>query len=53
MLSDVKERHNVAAEHPDLFKRLLDQAEQCRTELGDTTLNHKGSGVREAGRLPE
>ena len=53
ILSDASEHHNVAAEHPDLVKKMLEQAEQCRAELGDTTLNRKGSGVREAGHLPE
>ena len=53
ILSDAGEHHNVAAEHPALVKKMLEQAEQCRAELGDTTLNRKGSGVREAGHLPE
>ena len=26
-------------------------AEQCRVDLGDTTLNRKGSGVREPGHV--
>ncbi|WP_395743538.1 sulfatase [Prosthecobacter sp.] len=53
MVSDTEEKHNVAAEHPDLVKKMLEQAEQCLAELGDTTLNRKGTGVREPGRLPE
>jgi arylsulfatase A len=51
--SDLEEKHNVAAEHPDIVKKMLEQAELCRAELGDTTLSRKGAGVREPGRLPE
>jgi arylsulfatase len=49
MRGDIEEKHNVAAQHTDLVKRMLDMAEQCRAELGDTTLNRKGAGVREPG----
>ena len=53
MTSDIEEQHNVAAQHPDLVKKMLDQAEQCRADLGDTTLNRKGAGVREPGGVKE
>jgi arylsulfatase A-like enzyme len=49
MHTDVTEQHNVAAQHPDIVRKMLDQAEQCRVDLGDTTLNRKGTGVREPG----
>ena len=53
MRTDIEEKRNVAAQHPDLVRRMLDLAEQCRADLGDTTLNRKGTGVREPGRLPD
>ncbi len=53
MRHDISETHNVAAEHPDVVRRMLDLAERCRADLGDTTLNRKGSGTREPGRLPD
>lgn len=53
MRGDIEEKRNVAAQHPDVVRRMLDQAQQCRSELGDTTLGLKGAGVREPGRLPE
>jgi arylsulfatase A len=53
MVSDIAEQHNVAAEHPDIVKKMLEEAEQCRVDLGDTTLKRKGASVREPGRLPE
>jgi arylsulfatase len=49
MRTDVIEKRNVAAQHPDIVRQMLDQAEQCRVDLGDTTLNRKGAGVREPG----
>jgi hypothetical protein len=53
MRHDIGEMRNVAPEHPEVVQRLLDFAERCRADLGDTTLNRKGSGVREPGRLPD
>ncbi|MDO8544103.1 MAG: sulfatase [Opitutaceae bacterium] len=53
MTGDIEERHNVAAQHPDLVRRMLALAEQCRADLGDTTLNRKGAGVREPGGVKE
>jgi arylsulfatase len=49
MRRDIAERHNVAALHADVVQRLLSLAEQCRAELGDTTLGLKGAGVRDVG----
>ena len=51
MANDFEEHHNVAAKHPDIVQKMLGMAEQCRVDLGDTTLNRKGSGVREPGRV--
>ena len=53
MASDIEEQHNVAAQHEDLMRRMLDMAEQCRVDLGDTTLNRKGAGMREPGGVKE
>jgi len=53
MRNDIEEKHDVAAQHVDIVKHLLDMAEQCRVDLGDTTLNRKGLGVREPGGVKE
>ena len=53
MTGDIEEKHNVASQHPDIVRRMLDMAEQCRVDLGDTTLNRKGAGVREPGGVKE
>lgn len=53
MTNDIEEQHNVAAQHADLVRKMLDMAEQCRADLGDTTLNRKGAGVREPGGVKE
>jgi len=50
---DVRERTNVASEHPEIVKRMLALAEQAREDLGDSLTGRKGSGVREPGRLRE
>jgi len=51
--NDMAERNNVAAKHPQLVARLSQLAEQCRTDLGDSTLGRKGTGVREPGGVKE
>jgi arylsulfatase A len=53
MTNDIEEQRNVASQHPDIVRRMLDMAEQCRKDLGDTTLNRKGAGVREPGGVKE
>jgi len=45
--ADIGETNNVAAEHPDVVKRLLTLAERAREDLGD--VNRKGKGQRPAG----
>jgi arylsulfatase A-like enzyme len=52
MRDDISETHNVASAHPDIVRRMLELAERCRADLGDTTLGRNGSGVRPPGRLP-
>lgn len=45
--SDLGENHNLAAAHPDVVARLMQFAEQARTELGDG--EQPGVGQRPAG----
>jgi len=47
---DVREKTNVAAEHPDIVKKLLASAEKARDDMGDALTKRKGSGTREPGR---
>jgi arylsulfatase A-like enzyme len=53
MRNDIEEKHDVATQHPEIVKHMLDLAEQCRTDLGDTTLNRQGAGVRAPGGVKE
>ncbi len=50
--ADIGETKNVAAEHPEIVKKLLALAENARDELGDALTRRTGRGVREPGRLP-
>jgi arylsulfatase A len=49
--ADEGETADVSARHPDIVPRLLEYAEQARTELGDALTGRTGSGVRKAGTL--
>lgn len=53
MRVDREEKNNVAAQHPAIVQHMLDLAEQCRADLGDTTLGLLGAGVREVGGVKE
>ncbi|MEP6667615.1 MAG: sulfatase [Chthoniobacter sp.] len=53
MRNDIEEKHDVAGQHREIVKHLLDLAEQCRIDLGDTTLNRKGMGVRAPGGVKD
>ncbi|HJZ54673.1 MAG TPA: sulfatase-like hydrolase/transferase, partial [Gemmataceae bacterium] len=53
LAADVGETKDVAADHPDVVKRLLAYAEQAREDIGDSLTGRKGKGVREPVRLPE
>jgi hypothetical protein len=46
MRNDIEEKHDVVSQHPDTVKHMLDLAEQCRADLGDTTLNRADAGLR-------
>lgn len=48
---DVGETTNVAAEHPEVVRRLEELAERMRDDLGDSRTNRQGSGVRPAGLI--
>ena len=48
--SDISEATDVAAQHPDIVKRIEALAEQARDDLGDSLMNRKGTGLREPGR---
>jgi arylsulfatase A len=51
--ADAGETKDVAADHPDVVKRLQDYAERTRDDLGDAKTKRIGKGVREPGRAPE
>jgi arylsulfatase A len=50
--ADVGETKDVAAEHPDMVKKLLGYAEAARQDLGDVLTVRTGTGIREPGHLP-
>lgn len=49
LIADVAEKRNLAAQHPEIVRRLLQLAEQARAELGD--LDRPGRGQRPAGHV--
>jgi arylsulfatase A len=51
LLTDEGEKHDVAARHPDVVKRLSALAEQAREDMGDALTGRIGKGTREPGRL--
>ncbi|MEN8148805.1 MAG: sulfatase [Planctomycetota bacterium] len=48
---DPAEKMDLAAEHPEIVKRLQALAERARADLGDRLTGAKGRGVRPPGRL--
>ena len=48
---DRSETTDVAADHPDVVKRLQTLAETARLELGDSATDQTGRSVREPGRV--
>ena len=50
--ADRSETTDVAAQHPEVVKRLRALAEAARLELGDSATDQTGRGVREPGRVP-
>ncbi len=49
--NDIGEQHDVAAEYPDVVKRLSALAKKMAEELGDETRKIKGNQIRPAGRV--
>jgi arylsulfatase len=49
---DPGELHNIAAEHPEIVKRLRALAETTRKELGDALQGTKGAENRPLGMAP-
>lgn len=47
--TDPAEKHNVALSNPRLVAELLELAAKFRSELGDSLMQAKGSGLRAAG----
>lgn len=50
--NDPGERHNVAAQYPAIVKKLMNDVEQARVDLGDSLTRRVGRNRRPAGRLP-
>lgn len=50
---DIGETTNVAEEYPEVVDTIKDLAARVQAELGDSSNNLKGTGVREPGRLEE
>jgi arylsulfatase A-like enzyme len=48
---DQGETTNVAAQNPDVVKKLLDYAERAREDLGDSLTKRSGRSVRQPGRI--
>ena len=48
---DPGEKKNLAAQHPEVVRRLETLAGQCRDDLGDKLTPQTGKGVREPGRV--
>jgi arylsulfatase len=49
--TDIGEAENVAADHPEIVKRLLKYVEAARADLGDSLTKRTGANVRSAGKL--
>ena len=49
MRDDMGETRDVAAERPDVVKKLSAFGEQARADLGDALTGREGSGIRPAG----
>jgi hypothetical protein len=47
--TDIAEKHDVAAQHPEIVKRLTQAAQAARRDLGEG--KQKGANVRPVGRV--
>lgn len=50
---DPGEKHNIAAEHPEVVQRLQTLAELAREDLGDKLTGQAGANIRAAGRAED
>lgn len=50
VVTDVEEKHNMIAQHPEIAQRLLALAEKARADMGDALTQRAGANVREPGR---
>lgn len=48
---DIGETNNLAAQFPDVVKRLEELAEKARADLGDSLTKREGKNLRQAGKL--
>lgn len=53
VVSDPGETRDVAADHPDVLRRLEAAAEEARRELGDALTERTGSAVRQPGSVED
>jgi arylsulfatase A-like enzyme len=51
--ADPGQQHDVAAEHPEVLKKLLADADRMRAELGDGLTNQDGAARRPPGRATD
>ena len=51
--TDIGETNNVAAQYPEIVKRLEGFAEMARADLGDSATGTKGGNVRTPGRIED
>ena len=51
LMNDVGERKNLIQQRPEIADRLRQMANQARMDLGDTSENIKGQGLRTAGKI--
>lgn len=49
VVEDIASKNNVAAEHPDIVKKLTQMADHARADLGD--LGERGVGQRNPGKI--
>ena len=53
LAADIGESKDVAAQHPEVVKRLTKLADEMRAELGDQLTKVEGSGTREPGLISD
>lgn len=51
--TDPSEQKNVYEENPELVRRIMEEVEICRNDLGDTFTKTVGAGVRPIGKVDD